>query len=146
MLGREILGNRNLGLDTKGAMTHSKCLVTAEQKAAYAALMPQNAILQAAFIIKKSCVMQVICGVQRLELCQVVLRGSWTLQDLLEVVSRETGIPGHLSVNLGAVCHVRGLHSPRVGRRQHPARAFTHALATQEPGCPRIRVGIIHLR
>lgn len=43
----------NLELDTKGAMTHSKCLVTAEQKAAYAALMPQNAILQVAGGLKK---------------------------------------------------------------------------------------------
>lgn len=63
-------------------MTHSKCLVTAEQNAAYAALMPQTSSIQ------------VFCGLQGVELCQLVLKASWTLQELVDAVSRETNIPG----------------------------------------------------
>lgn len=62
-------------------MTHSKCLVTAEQNAAYAALMPQTSSIQ------------VFCGLQGVELCQLVLKAS-TLQELVDAVSREINIPG----------------------------------------------------
>ena len=95
------------------AMTHSKCFVTAEQNAAYAALMPQTSSIQVGISDcvfwkpKNLCVFffqshghwfqapkrttvchwlhQVICGLQGIELCQVVLKAAWTLQDVASV-------------------------------------------------------------
>ncbi|CAJ1429008.1 unnamed protein product [Effrenium voratum] len=64
-------------------MTHSKCLATGAQIAAYAALMPHS-----------PAPIQVMCGLQGSLLCQVVPKASWTLQDLLDAVSLETQIPG----------------------------------------------------
>ena len=40
---------------------------------------------------------QVFCGLQGVELCQLVLKAS-TLQELVDAVSRETNIPGAVQI------------------------------------------------